>query len=189
MFISLPKQHTRGRKMEKSLNKAISLVRDVRDYPKEGIIFKDITPVLQDPEAFSTVIDSMADKLASVDFDYIAGIEARGFIIGSALAYKTGKGFIPIRKKGKLPYTTISREYNLEYGSAAIEMHADAVRKGSKIVIVDDLLATGGSAKAASELVTEAGGDVKCTLFLIELEFLKGREQLSSNDVISLITY
>jgi adenine phosphoribosyltransferase len=175
--------------MENSLNKIISLVRDVRDYPKEGIIFKDITPVLQDHEAFSTVIDRMADKLASIDFDYIAGIEARGFIIGSALAYKTGKGFIPIRKKGKLPYATISREYALEYGNATIEMHADAVRKGSKIVIVDDLLATGGTAKAASELVTEAGGFVKCMMFMIELEFLKGREILDSNDVISLIKY
>ncbi len=189
MFISLPKWHTRGNNMENSLNKIISLVRDVRDYPKEGIIFKDITPVLQDHEAFSTVIDRMADKLASIDFDYIAGIEARGFIIGSALAYKTGKGFIPIRKKGKLPYATISREYALEYGNATIEMHADAVRKGSKIVIVDDLLATGGTAKAASELVTEAGGFVKCMMFMIELEFLKGREILDSNDVISLIKY
>ena len=179
----------RGRKMENSLNKAISLVRDVRDYPKKGIIFKDITPVLHDNEAFSAVIDSMADKLASADFDYIAGIEARGFIIGSALAYKTGKGFIPIRKKGKLPYTTISREYALEYGNAVIEMHADAVRKGSKIVIVDDLLATGGTAKAASELVTEAGGLVKCMMFMIELEFLKGRAMLGSNDIISLIKY
>lgn len=175
--------------MENSLNKVISLVREVRDYPKEGIIFKDITPVLQDPKAFSTAIDSLADALTPIDFDYIAGIEARGFIIGSALAYRTGKGFIPIRKKGKLPYTTISREYALEYGNAAIEIHADAVRKGSRIVIVDDLLATGGSAKAASELVTEAGGDVKCLIFLIELEFLKGRERLSSNNIISLIKY
>ena len=179
----------RGRKMENSLDKAISLIRDVRNYPKEGIIFKDITPVLQDHEAFSMVIDSMAAKLKHMDFDYIAGIEARGFIIGSALAYKTGKGFIPIRKKGKLPYATISREYALEYGNATIEMHADAVRKGSKIVIVDDLLATGGTAKAASELVTEAGGFVKCMMFMIELEFLKGREILDSNDVISLIKY
>ena len=179
----------RGSKVENSLNKIVSLVRDVRDYPKEGIIFKDITPVLQDSGAFSMVIDRMADKLTSIDFDYIAGIEARGFIIGSALAYKTGKGFIPIRKKGKLPYATISKEYTLEYGNAVIEMHADAVRKGSRIVIVDDLLATGGTAKAASELVTEAGGEVKCMMFMIELEFLKGRELLDSNDVISLIKY
>ena len=189
MFISLPKQHRRGRKMESSLNKVISLVRDVIDYPKEGIIFKDITPVLQDPEAFSIVIDKMADMLATTDFDYIAGIEARGFILGSALAYKMGKGFIPIRKKGKLPYVTISREYTLEYGNATIEMHTDAVRDGSRIVIVDDLLATGGTARAAADLVADAGGIVKCIMFMIELEFLRGRDKLGSNDVMSVIKY
>ena len=175
--------------MEEKLDKVRFLVRDVRDYPKKGIVFKDITPVLKDPEAFSSVIESMAAKLSEMEFEYIASIEARGFIIGSALAYKMGKGFIPLRKKGKLPYDTISREYALEYGNAAIEMHTDAVSKGSRVVIVDDLLATGGTSKAVTELVAEAGGEVACLIYFIELEFLKGREKLGGNKVISLIKY
>ena len=175
--------------MEEELDKARFLVRDVEDYPKKGIVFKDITPVLKNPEAFSSVIECMAAKLSEMEFEYIAGIEARGFIIGSALAYKLRKGFIPLRKKGKLPYDTISREYALEYGNATIEMHADAISKGGRVVLVDDILATGGTSKAATELVAEAGGEVTCIIYFIELEFLKGREKLGGNKVISLIKY
>ncbi len=165
------------------------MIRDVKDYPKQGILFKDITPVLKDSAAFSSVIEELARRLSGTDFDYVIGIEARGFIIGSALAYRLGKGFIPIRKKGKLPYKTIGIEYALEYGSAAIEMHSDAIAKGSTVVIVDDLLATGGTASAAAELVRRSGGIVKVIAFLIELEFLNGRDKIKDTEILSLIKY
>ena len=166
-----------------------SLVRAINDYPKPGIVFRDITPVLQNAAAFSSLIDEFAAKLEGTDFDCIAGIEARGFIIGSALAYRMGKGFVPIRKKGKLPYKTIHRDYDLEYGKSSIEIHTDSIKKGEGVVIVDDLLATGGTAKAAAELVEEAGGSVKCIAFFIELSFLKGREKLGRRKIISLVKY
>ena len=175
--------------MEVRLDRAKSLIREVKDYPKTGIVFKDITPVLKDADAFSSVIEGMAENLSEAEFDYVAGIEARGFILGAALADRMRKGFIPIRKKGKLPYSTISKDYALEYGNATIEMHKDAISKGSRVILVDDLLATGGTAKAAAELISEAGGEVICIMFMVELESLRGRGQLGSNRVISLMKY
>lgn len=164
-------------------------IRDIADYPKKGIIFRDITTLLKDKDSFKACIDELAARANGKDIDYIVGIEARGFVTGSALAHKIGKGFIPIRKKGKLPHKTISRDYALEYGNATLEMHEDAFEKGSNILITDDLLATGGTAKAAAELVEQLGGKVAGIAFLVELEDLKGREKLSNYDVISLIKY
>lgn len=173
----------------RNIERAKSLIRDIQDYPKQGIVFKDITPALKDPDAFCSLIDGIAERLSEISFDYVVGIEARGFIIGSALAYRMKKGLILVRKKGKLPYEKISRDYDLEYGKETMEMHSDSVEKGSSVVIVDDLLATGGTSKAAAELIKEAGGEVKRFAFLIELEFLKGREKLGGDKVISLIKY
>jgi adenine phosphoribosyltransferase len=163
-------------------------IRVINDYPKEGIVFRDITTLLKNKRAFKMCINQLA-KLAGKDFDYVVGIEARGFILGSALAYKLGKGFIPIRKKGKLPFSTVSKDYKLEYGSATIEMHSDAIKKGEKVLIVDDLLATGGTAKAAAELIAESGGEVESIIFLVELSELGGRNVLKDYNTISLIKY
>ncbi len=162
-------------------------IREISDYPKKGIMFKDITTLLKEKELFREVIDKAAEMVES-DTEYIVGIESRGFIFGSALAYRTGKGFIPIRKKGKLPYDKISKEYDLEYGKDTIEMHKDALHKGAKVVVVDDLLATGGTAQAAYSLVETAGGEVSSFIFLIELTELKGRERLPCK-VFSLVQY
>ncbi len=164
-------------------------VRDIPDYPKKGIMFRDITPLLKDPGAFAACIDELARRLDGKRFDYIAGIEARGFIIGSALAHRMGKGFVPIRKKGKLPYQKVSAQYSLEYGTETIEMHSDAIEKGSSTVIVDDLLATGGTAAAAASLVRSVGGDVAAYAFVIELAGLKGRQKLGNREVIALAKY
>ncbi len=166
-----------------------SLVRDVPDYPDKGILFRDITPLLRDHRAFGMCIDALAAMEESNGIDCIVGIEARGFIIGSALAYSLGTGFVPIRKKGKLPYKKISKEYSLEYGTDSIEMHRDALPKGSKAMIVDDLLATGGTASAAAELVEESGCSISAIAFLIELEALGGREKLQERNVVSLMKY
>jgi adenine phosphoribosyltransferase len=163
-------------------------IRDVPDYPKPGIIFKDITPLLADPKLFDSCIAELARLLEGKKIDYIAGIESRGFIIGMALAAKMGKGFIPIRKEGKLPYHTVSKTYDLEYGTATIEMHRDAVREGDTVVIVDDLLATGGTAEAAASLIRGLGGRVAAFVFLIELIELKGRASLQE-ETISLLKY
>ena len=165
-------------------------VREVPNYPKDGILFKDITTLLSNAELFRRVVDEAAGIVKN-DVDLIAGIEARGFIIGSALAYKTGKGFIPIRKKGKLPYKKISEEYSLEYGTDTIEIHEDAVSNGKRVLIVDDLLATGGTAQAAYNLVKKAGGNPVLFLFLIELKGLNGRAKLEKYgcNVISLAEY
>ncbi len=155
------------------------LIRTIPDFPKPGIQFKDITPVLQSPEGFSKMIEWFALTLASAEkVDIIAGAESRGFIIGAALASKMGLGFIPIRKQGKLPFETLRAEYELEYGKDALEMHADAVKPGMKVALIDDVLATGGTANAAATLIHEAGGVVAAAAFLIELDFLKGREKL-----------
>lgn len=167
----------------------IGHIRDVPDYPKKGILFKDITPLLKSPEAFKSCVDSLAHMVSGVDFDYVLGVESRGFILGSALAYKIGKGFVPARKKGKLPYKTISQEYALEYGTATLEMHIDAVEKGSRVLIVDDLLATGGTAKATAQLVEKLGATVVGIAFVIELGFLEGRSKLTPYEVCSLIKY
>ncbi|MDE1871053.1 MAG: adenine phosphoribosyltransferase [Candidatus Micrarchaeota archaeon] len=166
-----------------------SRIRDIPDYPKKGIVFRDITTLLSDGAAFQMCIDALADSVKDKRIDYIMGIEARGFIIASALAYKTGKGFIPARKKGKLPWKTVVRSYDLEYGKDSLEMHEDAVGKGSSVLIADDLLATGGTAKAAAEMIGEMGANVAAIAFLVELTGLKGREKLSGYEVISLAKY
>ena len=168
---------------------AASLIRDIPDFPKEGIIFKDITPVLQHPHAFAEVIRKMTDYAAGRKPDIVVGIESRGFVLGPPIALRLGKGFIPVRKIGKLPHETIQCEYALEYGTSAVEMHRDAIIPGQRVLIVDDLLATGGTAAASARLVEELGGKVAGIVFLIELAFLDGRSKLSGYDVKSLITY
>ena len=164
-------------------------IRDVPDFPKKGILFKDITPVLQDKNIFSYCIDLLAEKVKSVNPDFICGTESRGFIFGSAIAYKTGLGFIPVRKPGKLPADTYSKEYELEYGSNILEIHKDAFPVNSNVVIIDDLLATGGTAKASSELVEMCGARVASILFLVELTFLHGRDVLKNYPVESIISF
>lgn len=164
-------------------------IRDIPDFPEKGIIFRDITPVLHNPQALKESIDQMAQKLELQKYDIIAGPESRGFIFGVPLAYKLSKGFIPIRKKGKLPAETITKEYSLEYGTATIEMHKDAISKGTRVYIIDDLLATGGTAKAMAEMIEEVGGIVVGFVFLIELEDLKGRELLKNYNVQSIVKY
>ena len=166
-----------------------SFLRDVPDFPKPGIVFKDISPLLADPRALRASIEGLAEKMAAARVERVVGIESRGFIFGAALAYKLKAGVIPIRKKGKLPYKTISATYQLEYGTDTLEMHEDAVRKGTRVLIVDDLLATGGTAKATAELLKRGGAKIVGLAFLIELTFLKGRENLKREDVFSLIKY
>jgi len=164
-------------------------IRVIEDFPKEGISFKDITTLIKDGKAFREAIKSMADLIRDKKVDLVTGPEARGFIIGAPLAYELGVGFIPTRKKGKLPGKTIKAEYKLEYGSDIIEMHEDAIEPGQKVVVVDDLLATGGTILSTIELVEKLGGVVSAVVFLIELEDLKGREQLSKYEVYSIIKY
>jgi len=166
-----------------------ALIRDVQDFPKEGIIFKDITTVLKDKDGLKAAVDLMQASLNDIDFDYVVGPESRGFIFGVPVAYNMNKGFIPVRKSGKLPYQTKSKEYALEYGTASIEMHVDAIQPGDKVVIVDDLLATGGTSKAMIELIESLGGEVVKLVYLIELEFLNGREVLGTYDVDSIVKY
>jgi len=163
-------------------------IRDVPDFPKPGIIFKDITPLLGNPDALSSSIDQLAQSFPAADYDLICGIESRGFIFGTALANQLGKGFVPIRKPGKLPHTTVSQSYELEYGSDTLEIHADAVQ-GKRVLIVDDLLATGGTMGAAIDLVQKVGGQTIGCSVVIELEFLAGRKRLGSTPVNSLIRY
>ena len=166
-----------------------SKIRVIEDYPTEGISFKDITTLLRDKDAFKETIDQLEEKLKDYEFDYIAGIESRGLIFGAPLADRLSKGFIPIRKPGKLPGEIEKVSYELEYGSNELEMHKDALEEGEKVIILDDLIATGGSAKAAAKLVEAVGGKVVCFEFLIELTGLKGRDYLKDYDVISLIKY
>jgi len=166
-----------------------SLIRDVYDFPKEGIVFKDITTVLQDPAGLRFAVDEFEKALKDVDFDLVVGPESRGFIFGVPLAYNMNKGFIPVRKEGKLPYKTKSKEYDLEYGSAVVEIHIDAIKPGDRVVVVDDLLATGGTSKAMVELIEEMGGIVVKMVYLIELSFLNGREVLKGQDVEAIIKY
>lgn len=166
-----------------------TLVRDVKDFPKEGIVFKDITPLLQDGEGLHESINQIAAHLEDLEFDAVVGPEARGFIFGVPTAYQLKKGFIPVRKPGKLPYHCISQTYDLEYGSSTIEMHIDAIQKGQKVVIVDDLLATGGTTKAMIDLIEKMGGEVVKIVFLIELEFLKGRDLLEGYAIESILKY
>ncbi|MEI6083842.1 MAG: adenine phosphoribosyltransferase [Verrucomicrobiota bacterium] len=164
-------------------------VRDVPDFPIKGILFKDITPILADPKLFRLAVDTIADRHAGSKLKSVVGIDARGFIFAGAVAYKLGIGFVPVRKKGKLPYKTVVTSYTLEYGSETSEMHIDAIAKGDKVIIVDDLLATGGTAMAAAKLVTQLGGQIAEIDFLIELGFLKGRERLKDYPIFSAIQY
>ena len=164
-------------------------IRSIPDFPEEGIIFRDITSVLQDADGLHLAIDSMQEKIADLDFDVVVGPESRGFIFGVPIAYNLHKSFVPVRKKGKLPCETISEEYELEYGSAVIEMHKDAIRPGQKVVIVDDLIATGGTTEAIIKLVEELGGVVVKVVFLMELKGLKGREKLNGYDIDAVIQY
>lgn len=163
-------------------------IRAIENYPKDGVIFRDITTLLKDKDAFKKVVDEMAARIDE-DVDKIIGIEARGFILGAALAYKLNKGFVPVRKPGKLPWDKLSESYDLEYGQDSIEIHKDAIEPGEKVVIVDDLLATGGTSKACLKLVRSLGGEVSSLLFLIELEGLKGRDLLKGEKVLSVIKY
>ena len=164
-------------------------VRTIPDFPKEGIMFRDITTVLSDADGLKLAIDKMEELLADCDFDIIAGAELRGFIFGAALAYNMHKPFVLIRKKGKLPGKTVEKTYDLEYGTATIEIHEDAIEPGQKVVIVDDLIATGGTVEAAAELIEDLGGIVSKMVFLMELQGLNGRERLSKYDVASVISY
>ena len=166
-----------------------ALVRDVPDFPQEGIVFKDITPLLADELAFSTVIDLIVVHFGRGNVDKVVGIEARGFILASPVAYHFGAGFVPVRKKDKLPWETEAAEYSLEYGTATLEIHKDAVAPGERVLVVDDVLATGGTAKATAELVERIGGKVVGLAFLIELGFLHGRGRLEGYDLFTLLEY
>ena len=165
------------------------MIRDVPDFPKEGILFKDITTLLKDPAALRETIRRMLDYCQTKEIELIAGIEARGFIFGMPLAHQLGLGFIPIRKPGKLPAEIIRESYALEYGMNALELHVDAVQAGQKVLVVDDLLATGGTAQAACRLVERLGGEVVGLLFAVELNFLGGRQALAGHDVISIVAF
>ena len=171
------------------MKKIEEYVRTIPDFPEPGIMFRDVTSVLQDPDGLKLAIDSMIKLLDGVDFDIIAGTESRGFIFGMPIAYALGKAFVPVRKKGKLPCETVSAEYDLEYGKASIEIHKDAIKPGQKVVLVDDLIATGGTIEASCKLVEQLGGEVAKIIFLMELAGLKGREKLAGYDVASVITY
>lgn len=166
--------------LQEDIKQIYNLIRDIPDFPKPGIIFKDITPILKTPWAFQKIIDYLANRYVGKKIDLVVGIESRGFILGSALSYKLGAGFVPIRKKGKLPYETVSATYELEYGVDSIEMHTDAIRKSDKVVLVDDVLATGGTMSAAISLVEKLGGDIVGIDFLLELTFLEGRKKLEN---------
>ena len=163
------------------------LLRSIPDFPEKGIIFRDITSVIQDPEGLKLAIDGIQNLLKDVDFDVVVGPESRGFIFGVPIAYNNHTGFVPVRKKGKLPCETISEEYALEYGTATIEIHKDAIQPGQKVVIVDDLIATGGTTEAAIHMIERLGGEVVKVVFLMELEGLKGRERLKDYDVDAVI--
>lgn len=165
------------------------VMRSIEDFPQKGVIFRDITPILHDPKTLREAVRQMQDGIGMSDFDLILGPESRGFIFGVPIAYNLEKGFVPVRKAGKLPYKTVAKTYDLEYGQATIEIHVDAIQPGDKVVIVDDLLATGGTTKAMIELVESMGGQVVKLVYLIELEFLKGRELLKGYDIHSVIQY
>ena len=171
------------------MKKLEDYVRSIPDFPEPGIIFRDVTSILQDADGLHLTIDGLMDSLRDVEYDVVVGPESRGFIFGVPVAYEARKGFIPVRKKGKLPCEVISEKYDLEYGSAVIEMHKDAIKPGQKVAIVDDLIATGGTTEAIIKLVEQLGGEVVKICFVMELAGLKGREKLASYNVHSLITY
>jgi adenine phosphoribosyltransferase len=165
------------------------LIREVPDFPKKGILFYDITTLLKDKAGYATLIDQLAERYIGKQVDLILGMEARGFIFGPALAYRLNAGFVPVRKPGKLPAATARVDYDLEYGSNALEMHKDAIEKGQRVLIVDDLLATGGTAEATTKLATSLGAEIAGLAFVVELDFLKGRDKLKPYDVFSLLHY
>ena len=171
------------------MKKVEDYVRTIPDFPEPGIMFRDVTSVLQDPDGLKLAIDEMIKLLDGMDFDIVAGTESRGFIFGVPIAYALGKAFIPVRKKGKLPCETISAEYELEYGTAEIEIHKDSVKPGQKVVLVDDLIATGGTIAASIKLIEQLGGEVVKCIFLMELAGLNGRAKLEGYDVEAVITY
>ena len=171
------------------MKKLEEYVRSIPDFPEKGIIFRDVTSILQDADGLALAIDSMQALLDGLDFDVIVGTESRGFIFGVPIAYNLHKPFVPVRKKGKLPCETISRTYDLEYGTATVEMHKDSIKPGQKVVIVDDLIATGGTIEASIAMVEALGGQVVKVIFLMELAGLKGRERLAGYDMASVIRY
>ena len=171
------------------MKKLEDYVITIPDFPEPGIMFRDITSVIQDPDGLKLAVDGLVNEAKDLDFDLVIGPESRGFIFGVPVAYLMGKGFVPVRKKGKLPRETVSCKYDLEYGQAEIEIHKDAIRPGQKVIIVDDLMATGGSAEAAAKLVEALGGQGVKMLFVMELAGLKGREKLKKYDLSSLIIY
>lgn len=172
--------------MKKDLDKYI---RSIPDFPKEGVIFKDITTLLEHPQGFKDAVDALYEELMHLSVDKVVGIESRGFIFGGILAEKLGAGFVPVRKPGKLPYHTEKEKYDLEYGSDCLEIHKGAIKKGEKVLLHDDLLATGGTAQAAARLVEKLGGEVIMLSFLLELTFLNGREKLKGYEIHSVIKY
>jgi len=165
------------------------LIREVPDFPKPGILFYDITTLLKDKVGFATLIDALAEHYISQQVDLVLGMEARGFIFGPALAYRLNAGFVPVRKPGKLPAATVRHDYALEYGSNTLEIHKDAIRPGQRLIIADDLLATGGTAEATTKLAASLGGEIVGLGFVVELDFLNGREKLKPYDVFSLLHY
>lgn len=171
------------------MKKIEEYVRSIPDFPEEGIIFRDVTSILQDADGLHLSIDLIQEKLKDVDFDVVVGTESRGFIFGVPVAYNMHKPFVPVRKKGKLPCETISMKYDLEYGTAEIEMHKDSIQPGQKVVVIDDLIATGGTIEAAIKLIEQLGGEVVKVIFLMELAGLEGRKKLSAYDVDSVICY
>src|ERR1700682_4281142 len=171
------------------IDKLRAAVRDVPDFPKKGIVFKDITPILNNSSLFKASIDVFLERCRGRKIDKIVGIDARGFLFGSVVAYELGVGFVPLRKKGRLPYKTESAKYSLEYGEAEMELHIDAIERGEKIVLIDDLLATGGTSASAATLIKKVGGVLLEAQFLIELEFLHGRKKLESTPVVSFLKY
>ncbi len=166
-----------------------SRIRDVPDFPVAGVLFKDITTLLRDAQGFQSAVDALAEHYVGEHIDIVAAIEARGFIFGAPLAYKFGVGFVPVRKAGKLPASTLTAEYSLEYGTSQLQVHTDAIEPGQKVLVVDDLLATGGSAKAAIDLVEQLGGEVVGAAFLIELGFLHGIDKLEGYQVFSVVRF
>ncbi len=175
--------------MDKQLRRFKACIRNVPDFPKPGIVFRDITPLIRDPEALRGVVRRMADLFREQCVDLVVGIESRGFIFGPAVAMELGVGFVPLRKPGKLPAETVKETYELEYGTDAVEIHADAVEPGQKVLLLDDLLATGGTMAASCRLIERLGGEVAGVVFLVELDFLKGRSKLARYNPVSLLHY
>lgn len=169
--------------------KSEQLIRAIPDFPLPGILFRDITPLLKDPAGFKEAVDLFVDRFKNRGIDYVVGVEARGYMLGAPLAYAIGAGFIPVRKPGKLPYSKLSESYALEYGTNSLEIHEDAMGRGDRVVVVDDLLATGGTAAATRRLLERLGAQIEAFAFLIELEALKGRDALPDTDVVAFIRY